>query len=187
MLEEKNSIRDQDPIDAFYEVLSSVWGKVTWEFDVQAGLPSLTTLFAGLGSFDPCVVAETILRNMITEVTQQVHRFSPWYKLPARAFGLIAFRDVGTHQHSWYLAPEAIMKWQDEIQKIAGEIDTKRGLIQAILVVDDMDLLEQDRQPKIVAVCKCIPPVELLVAREFLDNQEIVCNDCQETFIAIIG
>jgi hypothetical protein len=128
------------------------------------------------------MAAETIIRNMITEITQLVHRFSPWYTLPARAFGLTSFRDIITHKNEWRLAPEAIEKWSDEIEFIAAEIDRNNGMIQVIMYVSNVDILEQNSDATIVATCNCDPPVEIIIQRNFLESREIVCNECDRSF-----
>jgi hypothetical protein len=184
MLYNKDSQNTIDPLDAFYDVLHLTWDEVCTQYDVQAALPETSTLLEDVEIYDPCLAAETILRNMLTEVTQLVHRFSPWFTLPPRSFGLISYRDIITHQKEWRLAPEALQKWQKQIDRIASEIDQKRGLIDAVLFIDKMDILDECPEDTIVAICECQPPKELLVKRAFMDSQTIICNQCKEKFLS---
>ena len=183
MLYNGKSEKIVDPIEDFYNVLRITWDKLTRYFDIQSELPETSVLLLDVETHDPCMAAETVLRNMISEITQLVHRFSPWYTLPARAFGLASFRDILTHKNEWRLAPEAIEKWHNEIEQIAAEFDQKHGMIQVIMYVSKVDLLEQDPSETILAVCECEPPVEILIQRDFLDSRDIVCNDCEGSFL----
>jgi len=184
MLYNGNSEKKIDPMEEFYSVLYLTWDKITRQFDVQAELPEVSALLEDVEPFDPCMAAETIIRNMLTEITQMVHRFSPWFKLPARSYGLVSFRDILTHRNEWRLAPEAIEKWQDEIEVIAAEIEKKHGIIQVMMFVSNVQTLEQSPKDAIIAVCDCEPPVELLIVRNFLESRDIVCKECHAVFVA---
>lgn len=182
MLYNGNSEDKNDPMEGFYNVLRITWDNLIRHFDIQSDLPETGALLVDVEPYDPCMAAETIIRNMITEITQLVHRFSPWYTLPARAFGLVSFRDILTHKNEWRLAPEAIEKWNKQIELIATEIDKKRGILQVMLYVSNVNILEQNPSETIVAVCECTPPVEILIQREFLTSRNIICNECECIF-----
>ena len=178
--------KPDDPMDDLFTVLGEAWDKIAGEYDVHAEFPELRTVFKGTYHPDPCISAEMIVRNLISEVTQLVHRFSPWYTQPARAFGLVSYRDPITHQNKWRLAPEAIHKWEVLIDNIAAELYQKNGLVEAILFIDQLDILEEEPSESVVAVCECVPPKELLIKKNFLDQGEIICRECQERFSPLV-
>ena len=175
-----------DPIDEFIQTLRLVWDSVAKEYDVIAEIPDNRSLFQDIEIYDPCMAAETILRNMLTDVTQLIDRFSPWYTLPARSFGLVSFRDIITNKMEWRLAPEALKKWQRQIEMLAMQIEQKSGLIDAIVLISDLDILDESPHDSVTAACECVPPKEILVLRAFLESNSIVCNDCKERFVAIL-
>jgi len=174
-----------DPLEGFYNVLMEAWGAVSREYDVFYDLPDPVQLFKNIELHDPCIAAEMVILNMLIEITEMVDRFSPWYKLPARSFGLTSIRDIITHKNVWRLAPEAIEKWNHWIDRIAGEIDQKAGLIKAVLLIDGIDTLDDDPDESVLAVCHCSPPNELLLKKSFLMGEKILCNHCKQPFLSV--
>lgn len=188
MLPSTNSYpQHNDPLEDLFNVLSEAWSAITAAYDVHAEFPELKTVFKNAHHPDPCISAEMIVRNLISEVTQLVHRFSRWYTQPARAFGLVSYRDPITHRNKWRLAPEAIQKWEGVIDRIAAELYQKNGLVDAILFIDQLDILDEDfSEESVVAVCECKPPKELLIKRIFLDQGAIICRECEVRFSPLV-
>lgn len=172
-----------DPIDTFYGLLNYAWEDICKAHDVTPeALPEIHCLFHNANINEPLHAAKTIIANMLICVSELVHRFSEWYKMPARAFGLLSYRDPVTHYPTWTLAPEAEGKWQKQIHEIADEFKYKRGLIEAILLIDDLAEYTFPEDDRVLAVCECEPPKELLVRQSFIENEGIICNTCFQPF-----
>jgi hypothetical protein len=169
-------------IEDFYQVMDFAWETLCSQFDVDEALPDVKCLLFGVNLDDSVQAAEAIVANMLIEITERVHRFSPWYRSPARAFGLISLRDPKTHLISWKLAPEAIQKWQKIIEPIECEIAYKSSIIDMVRTIDQIKF--DPKEETVLAVCECSPPKELLVSRAFLISEGIVCNACQHNFVA---
>jgi len=118
---------------------------------------------------------------MLTEVIENVGRFSPWYKQPARAFGLISLRDPVTGQSRWLLAPEALLRWRELLKDLTEAIKNNNGLIQATLWVENLTE-KQLEDPKVIAQCDCLPPKRIQINRSTLNKTAIICDDCQQPF-----
>ena len=170
-------------IEDFYKVLDFAWESLCTHFDISDSMPGVKCLLLGVNLEDSILAAESIIANMLTEITERVHRFSQWYRSPARAFGLISLRDPKTHTLRWKLAPEAAQKWQHIIEPIECEIAYKASLIRMIETIDEIEF--DPREESVLAVCRCDPPKELLVSRSFLTNEGIVCNACHHSFEAV--
>jgi hypothetical protein len=170
-------------IEDFYQVMEYAWETLCAHFDLDATLPDIKCLLMGVDLDDSVMAAESIIANMLTEVTERVHRFSPWYRAPARAFGLISLRDPKTHMIRWKLAPEAAQQWQNIIEPLECEIAYKASLISMIETIDQIEL--DPHSESVLAVCECDPPKELLVSRAFLLEKGIICNACQHNFVAL--
>lgn len=182
MLYKKTSDSAIDPVDGFYEVLHLVWEVISRNYGVMESLPDTRSLLEGVEHKDPCVAAEMVICNMLMDITQLVDRFSPWYTRPPRSFGLVSFRDMISHKTKWRLAPEAQDKWQYQIDMLAEEFAQKSGLIEAIALISDLDILDECPTDVLIAMCECNPPKEIMVTRSFLKNNHIVCNECKEQF-----
>lgn len=182
MLYKSSSDDVLDPIDGFYEVLRLVWESISRQYDVLAELPDSRSLFQDVDLHDPCMAAEMVVRNMLTDVTQLVDRFSPWYTMPARSFGLVSYRDIISHRTEWRLAQEALKKWSAQIEMLAAEFDQKSGLIDAIVLISELDILDESPRDTVIAKCECEPPREISAPRSFLNQSNIVCNDCNKNF-----
>ena len=187
MLEKGTSNNLNGPLETFFDMLLLAWESISAEYDVQDDLPDTLSLLEDVEIHDPGMAAETIIRNMLSEVTQLVHRFSPWYTLPARSFGLASCRDFVTRKNVWRLAPEAIEKWNNQIEMITTEIEHKKGLLKAIMLINDIDTLDHCSKDTVVAICKCIPFKELLMKRTFLEDNSIVCKACNMPFVPLAG
>jgi hypothetical protein len=179
----KDITNPMNQIEDFYQVMDFAWETLCTQYDIDSSLPDIKYLLVGAKLEDSVLAAETVVANMLTEITERVHRFSPWYRCPARAFGLISLRNPKTHKIRWQLAPEAVQKWQKIIEPIECEIAYKASLITMMESIDQMEL--DPREESVVAVCCCSPPKELLVSRAFLLNEGIICNACHKNFVVL--
>jgi hypothetical protein len=168
-------------IEDFYGVLEFAWESLSKEFDIDEAVPDIKCLFMGADMNDSILAAETVVTNMLTEITERVHRFSPWYRAPARAFGLISLRDSRSHRISWKLAPEALQKWQKILEPLECEIAYKTSLISMMMVIDEIEI--DPHEESVLVACECHPPKELLVNQAFLNKEGIICNTCHQKFL----
>ncbi len=164
-----------DPLEAFEETLQWAWKAICREYDVLADLPDFQSLFQGVKTYDARQAAKAVIVNMLSEITQLIDRFSPWYTRPARAFGLTSFRSRQTRCTTWYLAPEAIEKWCPQLDQLSAEFDHKSGLIEAMILIDELGLPEPSAEDSVLATCNCQPPRELIVKMAFLQGDGITC------------
>jgi hypothetical protein len=171
-----------DPVELINGTLERAWDTISAAYDVNAGLPDMRELFEGTNLSRPNQAAEMVIANMLTEVVECIGRFSLWYKLPARAFGLISVRDRVTNQVRWTLAPEATQKWCEILDPISMAIRKYSGLIQAIILVDDLMINGSLEDPCITASCLCSPPRQIKIKRSILEQAEIICDLCKHSF-----
>jgi len=169
-----------NPIQLLDKTLERSWHLLCETYEVDIDLPNVQNLFACAPIKTPPKAAESVLVNMITEVIENIGRFSPWYKQPARAFGLVSLRDPVTGQSRWLLAPEALQRWGDLLQQLTQAIKLNNGLIQATLVVES--LTEVERDPLVIAQCDCYPPKRIQINLSILDKTAIICDECQQPF-----
>lgn len=170
-----------NPIDLLDNTLEQSWHALCETYEVEADLPNVHYLFTNAPIKTPPKAAEMVLVNMLTEVTENVGRFSPWYKQPARAFGLISLRDPVTGRSRWLLAPEALQRWQTTLQNLTQAIKLNNGLIQATLLVENLVEEELD-DPQVIAQCNCYPPKRIQINLSILDKTVIICDECQQPF-----
>ena len=170
-----------NPIEMLDNALEQTWDAVCATYDVSAEIPSTQILFMQAPLGTPPKAAECVIVNMLTDVIERVGRFSPWYKQPARAFGLVSLRDSVTGESHWLLAPEALHHWQPWLNKLTQAIKRNNGLIQATLLVENLsenDLLD----PQVIAHCGCYPPRRIQIGLSILDKTAIICDACQQPF-----
>jgi hypothetical protein len=172
-----------NPIDLLDNTLEQSWETLCAAYEVDTELPNAQNLFARAAIKTPPKAAETVLVNMLTEVIENVGRFSPWYKQPARAFGLISLRDPVTGQSRWLLAPEALLRWGELLQNLTQAIKRNNGLIQATLLVENLAEEELD-DPQVIAQCDCYPPKRIQINLSILDKTAIICDECQHPFVS---
>jgi hypothetical protein len=163
------------------QVIEDAWEDVCVNYDVSGCAPDLQDLFREVDLSDPCQAAEALVVSMLQEVCERVGRFSPWYKRPARAYGLTSVRDKQTNRVRWVLAPEAVQKWKDVIEPLRIMITKYSGLIQALVLVAN---LTEDfpGDPCVTAQCACFPPLRVQLRRSVLEKAQIVCEQCQQPF-----
>lgn len=183
MLSINDITNPMNKIEDFYQVMEYAWETLCAYFDIDAALPEVRCLLLGVDLNDSEQAAQAIVANMLTEITERIHRFSPWYRSPARAFGLISLRDPKTHMVRWKLAPEAAQKWHKIIEPLECEIAYKASIINMIETIDNIKF--EAHEESVLAVCRCNPPKELLVSRAFLVEKGIICNACQHKFVAL--
>lgn len=170
-----------DPVELVNGTIERAWDEICIAYDVTVQIPDMRDLFANANLSKPNRAAEIVIVNMLTEVIECVSRFSPWYKMPARAFGLISVRDQVTHRTCWTLAPEGAQRWQDILEPLTEAIRKYGGLIEAIILVDDL-MLVSAQDSCLTARCGCIPPREIRIKQSILEQAEIVCDSCRQPF-----
>ena len=170
-----------NPIELLDNTLEQSWRALCEAYEVDADLPNAQILFAHAPIKTPPKAAEVVLVNMLTEVIENVGRFSPWYKQPARAFGLVSLRDPATGRTRWLLAPEALQRWVNLLQALIRAIKLNNGLIQATLLVENLADEELD-DPQVIAQCDCYPPKRIQINLSILDKTAIICDECQQAF-----
>lgn len=170
------------PVDVLDHVLEEAWRIISGEYDVTTGLPQPDMLFAGADLTTPEQAAKTVVVNMLTEVIDHIGRFSPWYNSPARAFGLLRFREATTGRGRWVLAPEARQRWKDVLSRLESNIQANVGVLLATQHVDDLLAGMPPEDPCVMAVCTCVPPHHVFIKESSLDCAEIVCAECHTAF-----
>jgi hypothetical protein len=170
-----------NPIDLLDNTLEQTWETLCAAYEVSTDLPNTQNLFANATLKTPPKAAETVFVNMLTEVIENVGRFSPWYKQPARAYGLVSLRDPITGHSRWLLAPEALQRWQVTLQTLTQAIKLNNGLIQATLLVENFADGELN-DPQVIAQCNCYPPKRIQINMSILDKTAIICDKCQQPF-----
>jgi hypothetical protein len=171
-------------IDELDTALDATWRTLCEMYNVSAPLPEAEALFAGVAFGQPLLAAETILANILTEISEDVGRFSPWYKKPARSFGLIDVRDGTTKRVRWILAPEAAQRWELLLRGMAVAIQKHSGVLQATQLVDAL-MGDEDDDPCILARCTCQPYRTILIARSMLASGDVICDDCHHVFVPV--
>lgn len=174
--------RTVDPVEVLWETIERAWMAICHTYDVTACLPDMQTLFAQVNLSSPNQAAEVVLVVMLQEVVESIGRFSPWYKQPARAFGLTSTRDTKTNRVKWMLAPEAVQRWQGLLAPLADVIRKYSGLIRAMVLVDDL-MADIDSDPCITARCGCTPPNTIQLRKSVLEKTEILCEKCLQHYI----
>ena len=170
-----------NPIDLLDSTLEQSWETLCATYEVEIALPNVQYLFDRAAIKTPPKAAETVLVNMLTEVIENLGRFSPWYKQPARAFGLVSLRDPLTGISRWLLAPEALQRWQSLLQDLTEAIKINNGLIQATLLVENL-AEEELNDPQVIAECNRYPPKRIQINLSILDKTAIICDECQQAF-----
>ncbi len=172
-----------DPVEALFATLETAWRTISKAYDVSNCLPDLQTLFAHANLSAPQQGAEAVVATMLMEVIDTVGRFSPWYKMPARSFGLTALRKGAGYRSQWVLAPEAVQRWQLQVDQIAEMIHRYSGLIKAMVLVDDL-MQDIPGDPCVTAHCNCSPAHSIRIRKSVLDKAVILCDRCQQPYMS---
>jgi len=170
-----------DPVEEINATLEHTWLKLCEAYDVSACLPDIQTLFANANLARPQQAAETVVAGMLLEVIESIGRFSPYYKMPARAFGVTSMRDKRTNRIKWLLAPEAIQKWDALLKPLTQVVHQYGGLIRAMLLVDDL-MQDMPGDPCVSAQCHCVPPRIIQIRQSVLLKSEILCETCMQPY-----
>lgn len=170
-----------DPVEYINSTLYDAWNTLASAYDVTACIPDLDRLFAGVELDQPGIAADTLICSMLLEIMECVGRFSPWYRRPARAFGLITLRNPKNRSIHYLLAPEASQQWSELIDRLEGLIRRYQGLIKALVLMEAMagDL---PNDPCVAAACGCIPPRRIHLRRSILEQAEITCEACHHVY-----
>ena len=171
-----------DPFETLNRTFAWAWETVRTAYDVTAELPDLQTLFDNADLSNPNQVAEMVVANMLMEMTERVSRFSAWYRMPARSYGLISVRSPVTNCIHWMLAPEAVHRWQDVLERLAHVIQRNAGVLRAILLVDSLWENIPANDPCVTAYCRCAPPHAIQLKQSILDKTKILCETCQQPY-----
>jgi len=169
-----------DRIELLDKALNQAWHALCSSCDVTAGLPELTSLFCGADLTIPRQAADTVMANMVLDIMENVSRFSPYYRMPARAFGLVSIRDRQTNELHWNLAPEISQKYCDLLEELAIAIRKNSTLIQASLIVEGR--LSNKENCITIVTCECKPPRKLQISRKDLGQADIICDACRHPF-----
>jgi len=169
------------PLDMF-DTLNQTWQTVGAQYDVNSELPDMGTLFEGVDLDAPHRASEQVLANMLSEVMERTGRFSPWYKKPAKFFGLVMTLDSTTQCAEWGLSAQAARQWQRLLETLAAAIEKNVGLILSANWLDDLEAQKSADDPCVAASCLCTPPRVILVRRSVLTHAEIRCDACHEVF-----
>jgi hypothetical protein len=182
MVPEKTLDLTFDPVEIVNSALERAWLALCNAYDITACLPEISVIFEKANLTEPKEAARTALVNMLTELIECVGRFSPWYKMPARAFGLTSVRDSLSHRTQWVLAPEAVQKWHHVLAPLSTAIEKYSGLIQALILVDDLMQEDLPNDPCVIARCHCSSPRSIQIKRSILERAEILCDECKQPF-----
>lgn len=170
-----------DPVEEIQAALEHTWGEVTRAYDITTCMPDLKMLFENADLRHPQSAAQGIIVAMLLEITENIGRFSPWYRLPARSFGILSGIDPQTKCTRWRLAPEAVQKWQAVITPLVELIGNYNGLIRAMILVDDL-MSDIPGDPCVTAHCRCNPPREIQLNQSVLIKSEILCSHCRQPY-----
>lgn len=171
-----------DPIETIQRSLAQAWDALCSTYGVLAAQPDLSVLFQGANLNDPDQAAETVVVNMLLELIEAVDRFSPWYRKPAHAFGLISMRDPVSGRLRWMLAPEGCRRYAHLLNPIMDAIDLGRGVLRALLLIEGRMETLSGEDPPVILECACDPPHAIQVRRSIKDKAEIICDDCRQPF-----
>jgi hypothetical protein len=169
-------------IDALDQYLLDTWHILCQAYDVSAPMPDVQEIFAGANLRLSGQAAEQVLLNMLVDVAESVGRFSPWYTMPARAFGIMSVRDKTTGRVRWILAPEALERWCRLIEPLAIAISNNTAVIQATWLVDETVRHLSVDASCVRAICHCEPPRRILIEPKMLNKHQVVCECCRQSF-----
>ena len=82
------------------------------------------------------------------------------------------------------LAPEAVQKWQNELNHLAGAIDHNYTVLRALIYMDTlMGESETSCQPILVSTyCRCNPPRSIRLTPDERERGEVRCEMCLQLF-----
>ena len=177
-----SSKRSAEHVFDLPETLEHTWDQLCRAYDATTDMPAMQTLFEGADLAKPHQTAETVVATMLVEIIEAIGRFSPWYKQPAKAFGLILGRDTVTNNLVWSLSPDGITRWEALLSELTLAIKQNTSVIQAADLVEVLVNGNRHDPSYMMAACACVPPRIVLSRRGILFNLEIVCDACRQPF-----
>lgn len=172
----------QDSLDYFDTVIDQAWHRISGAYDVSAPCPSIESLFRKVNITSTGEAAEVVVTNMLQETIEQVDRFSPWYTKPASEFGLTSVWNCQRKCHQWVLSMEAYIRWIPVIQNLKAAIVKNKGVLQGMLLVDEL-MNHHKTDPCVIAHCGCEPPRYIKIKSTMLEKANIICDACLEPFM----
>lgn len=172
-----------DSLDFLDSAIELGWDEICSYYDVASCPPSLELLFRYVDLSTATEAAESVVANMLLEVIEKVDRFSPWYTRSARDFGLTSVWNCETKCHRWVLTIDAYIQWVDIIQNIHRAIEKNAGMLQGMMLVENLMNGRRSEQPDcVVAHCQCSPPRFIKINTVVLEKAKIICDACLEPF-----
>ena len=171
-----------DPIETMQDLLVRIWSEMCHLYEVNASLPALSLIFEQVPLSDACLAAEKILVNLLLEIMESVGRFSPFYRLPPRAFGVMSYRNPQTQRVEWILAPEGHRRWEMALSKLEWLLSQYGGIFRALVLVEGLMVRSTPNDPQVVAYCHCEPPHAIQLKRSLVKKGEIICDSCKQPY-----
>lgn len=171
----------QDSVEYFDTVIDQAWQRISETYDVSAPCPSIESLFRKVDITSTGEAAEDVVTNMLLEMIEHVDRYSPWYTKPACEFGLTSVWNCQQKCHQWILTMEAYIRWINVIQNLKTAIEKNTGVLQGILLVDELMNDQQDHKC-VIAHCGCEPPRFIKIKSTMLEKANIICDACLQPF-----
>ena len=163
-------------------MLQITWTTLCSAYDIQLDLPDTQVLLHGADMDDPVYASETVLVNMLSEIIDNIDRFSPWFSQPAKAFGLVLSRRSARAAPKWVLSRDAVNRWEEYLRELATAIEKNAGLFLAVNLLGELPAADAEDDPRIMAICFCEPPNVIMVNRSLLEGEKIVCEVCRHPF-----
>lgn len=171
-----------DPIEVMQDLLAKTWSEMCRLYEINASLPDLQLIFAQVDLRDACIASEKIVVNLLLEVMESVGRFSPFYRQPPRAFGVMSYRNPQTHQVEWILAPEGHRRWESTLSKFEGLLSQYGGIFRAVILVEGLMVRSTPSDPQVLAYCHCEPPHAIQLKRSIVQKGEVICDSCKQPY-----
>lgn len=163
-------------------MLQITWKAICNAYDIQLDIPDTQALLQGADMDDPVYASEAVLVNMLSEIIDNVDRFSPWFSQPAKSFGLTLSRTDADTLPKWVLSREAVRRWEEYLRALATAIEKNAGLFLAVNLLGELPAPDPEDDPRIMAVCFCDPPNVIMVNRSLLEGEKIICEACRRPF-----
>lgn len=163
-------------------MLEITWKTLSGAYDIDLEQPDTQVLLHGADMDDPVYASETVLVNMLSEIIDNVDRFSPWFSQPAKAFGLVLSHRSKGSSPKWVLTKDAVKRWEEYLRALATAIEKNAGLFLAVNLLGELPSANAEDDPRIMAVCFCDPPNVIMVNRSLLKGEKIVCESCCHPF-----
>jgi len=183
MVLQENQSKCYDPVDELNRLVEDIWLKLCKVYDVIAAVPDVQTVFNRVDLNCPEEAAQIILANMLIEIIERISRFSPWYTKPARAFGLVSFRQPVGGQSEWFLAPEASQKNRDLWLPLSQVISQNHAMIRAALLINQLMDKIPVSEPYVMISCACAPRRKIQVKESIKDSLALICDECKQPFV----